>query len=887
MTKLFGREQEQRRLLDLLGRVRTGGGLGVVLDGDPGIGKSSMLDWLSSHAPGFTVLRARGHDADAGTSYLVLRQLLRPVRHHLAAIDPPLAEALSAAISLSGETTTEALVPLAALELLSEAAADAPLLILMDDAQSFDHASLSVLTFCARRLLAEKVLMAFAARTLEVVEWSVFESLETVHLSGLDALAGRKFVEATGHSFTTELFSATRGNPLALQQMATDAGSEGPLHLSDRLIAGFSHGIRRLPAQTQRSLALLAVAGSIQPDVLHDALLRMGVQPDDLAVATAHGLLSPSGDFDHPLVREAARPTGVALLECHDALASAWQDRSPDRHLLHQLLGSGPHTAEMSGAAGEHAAVLTAAGRVDDAEALLLAAAAREPDGREGALLIRAAALGAYYSTRFEHSVQLFRRALEATTDPEVRCRLLRTMVWPELFCGANARELAIRLRASLDAVPGDVANATDLVRAWGSLIALYSAFDCFAAVAAYREAPVDGFLRADAAEALSLADDAEAPLLRRAIEAVLAEPRPFEQLDEDNSSAVHGDLLLLEGRWEQADQWNRRHFDTAKRLGVETDVGVTGARWMLSRAFLGDGTTAYGLAFGALERAPGLVSVLAATSFVGAIVGAEHAQEWAQRLLVTAQRAERNGYAIQGYSRLGLLALAADDAVAAEVHLAAAWELMIRHGYRHPGFAFARGDIGEAFVRVGRSGDARAVAAELSEGTLASDWTRGLAARVLGMLGEPGQFEHAAQLLQPSLWETARTQLCWSRHLAEVDPVSSREHALRAHAGFQSIGARPWATQARSLLVTATSEPVTEKPHAVDLLEPLSERERTVALVVSRGLSNKAVAAELFISQKTVDAHLRQIYRKLGVRSRTQLAAMCYGTDRAGQLSS
>ena len=68
MTKLFGREQEQRRLLDLLGRVRTDGGVGVVLDGDPGIGKSSMLDWLSSHAAGFTVLRARGHDADAGTS---------------------------------------------------------------------------------------------------------------------------------------------------------------------------------------------------------------------------------------------------------------------------------------------------------------------------------------------------------------------------------------------------------------------------------------------------------------------------------------------------------------------------------------------------------------------------------------------------------------------------------------------------------------------------------------------------------------------------------------------------------------------------------------------------------------------------------------------------
>ena len=882
MTKLFGREQEQRRLLDLLGRVRSDGGVGVVIVGDPGIGKSSMLDWLSSHAAGFTVLQARGHDADAGTSYLVLRQLLRPVRHHLAAIDQPLAEALAAAISLSGETTTEALVPLAALELLSEAATDSPLLILLDDAQSFDHASLSVLTFCARRLLAENVLIVFAVRTLEVAEWSVFESLETLHLRGLDEQAGRKFVEASGRSFSTELFSATRGNPLALLQMAGDAGPEGQLQLADRLVAGFERGIRRLPAPTQRALALVAVAGSIEEGVLDNALARMRLQRADLAVASAQGLLAASEDFDHPLMREAARPKGASLLECHDALAAAWREVSPERHVLHQLLGSGPHTVEMRTEAAEYASLLAASGRVDDAEALLLAAAAREPRERERALLLRSAALGAYYSARFEHSVRLFRRALEATTDAEVRCRLLRTMVWPELFCGGNARHLATTLRTAVDAVPADTTDRSGLVRAWGSLIALYSAFDCFAAVAACREAPSDDFLIADATEALSLAGDAAAPALRHRIESALADPRPFEQFNEDNSSAVHGDLLLLEGRWAQADEWNRRHFETAKRLGVETDVAVTGARWMLSRAFLGDGTTAYGLALGALERAPGLVSVLASSSYVGAIVGAENAAEWAHRLVGTAQRAERNGYAIQGHSRLGLLSLAADDPAAAEPHLSRAWELMIRHGYRHPGFALGRGDIGEVFARLGRDDDARVVAAELADGPLASNWTRGLAARILGLLGDVTQFERSAQLLSESPWEVGRTHLCWARYVRGRDPVSSRELALRAHSSFQSSGARPWAAQAWLLLTSASSETSRQLPDTTDRLDALSERERTVALAVSRGLSNKAAAAELFISQKTVDAHLRQIYRKLGVRSRTQLAVVCYG-ERSG----
>lgn len=889
MSRLFGREQEQRLLLDLLSRVRSNGGVGVVVDGDPGIGKSSLLEWLSSQAAGFTVLRARGHDADVGTSYLVLRQVLRGVRHHLEAIDVPLAQALSAATSLSGETTTEALVPLAALELLSEAAADSPVLILLDDAQSFDHASLSVLAFCARRLLAERVLMVFAVRTLEVAEWSVFDSLETIHLIGLDELAGRKLVEAAGRLFSAELFAATRGNPLALVQVASDSGAnEKPHqpHLPDRLISGFAHGISRLPAATQRSLALLAVAGSIEPEVLDLALAHLGVAASDLTLAISHGLLSSTADFDHPLIREAARPVGSVLLECHDALAEAWRGHSLDRQVLHQLLGSSPYTEQMRGAAAQHAATLAASGRLDDAERLLVAAAARERDGRERALLLRSAALGAYYSTRFQHSVNLFRRALEATTDPAARCRILRTMVWPELFCGANARELSARLSAAVDAVPDDPANSAELARARGSLIALYSAFDCFAAVAAYRMAPPDDFLRADAAEALNLAGDAEGPELRRALEVALTEPRPFEQVAEDNSSAVHGDLLLLEGRWKDADVWNRRHFETAKRLGVETDVAVTATRWMLSRAFLGDGTTAYGLALSALEREPELVSVLAAASFVGAVVGAENTDQWARRLLVVSQRAERNGYVIQGHARLGLLCLAADDPSAAVTHLSTAWGLMVRHGYRHPGFAFARGDIGEALVRVGRVDDARVVAAELSEGALTTDWTRGLAARVLGMVGEPGQFEAAIQLLESSPWETARTHLCWARHLAATDVESSRDHALRAQVVFHSAGARPWAQQAR-LLAAVPSELAAEHAQELDPLDALTERERTVALAVSRGLSNKATATELFISQKTVDAHLRQIYRKLGVRSRTQLAVVFYGPDRVGQLSS
>ncbi len=148
------------------------------------------------------------------------------------------------------------------------------------------------------------------------------------------------------------------------------------------------------------------------------------------------------------------------------------------------------------------------------------------------------------------------------------------------------------------------------------------------------------------------------------------------------------------------------------------------------------------------------------------------------------------------------------------------------------------------------------------------------MAARARGFLGERGQFEVALDLLADSPWETARTQLAWARHIRRSDSAHSRALAEAAGYGFEAMGARPWATQARGV-----STPSAETPDPMSALLPeLSDRERTVALTVARGLSNKEVAAELFISMKTVDAHLQQIYRKLDIRSRSQLTAIALG---------
>jgi DNA-binding CsgD family transcriptional regulator len=367
---------------------------------------------------------------------------------------------------------------------------------------------------------------------------------------------------------------------------------------------------------------------------------------------------------------------------------------------------------------------------------------------------------------------------------------------------------------------------------------------------------------------ALTIANNPAALSYRNRLLGEMDAGHPINTLEVEWSAATYCELLLMEGHWTAGDRSASQYLAEIRQAHLNSEFGPAVARSVVARTFLGDAMTAYGLTLTALEREPDDGSVLGTSAFVGAVVGADRAREWATRTRDRGLELELTAFTIDGTHRLGLIELAADNPDGAYEHLTETWRLLTSHGYRHPGYAYARGDIAEVFARTGRVNEARQVITELETSPFESPWARGVAARARGILGESGQFQKALLLLEESPWEMARTRLCWARDKA--DAAQARQ-ALEA---FETMGARPWAAMARALCEGTKAQPVEDLVHPLDAL---SDRERTVALAVARGLSNKDVGGELFISLKTVDAHLQQIYRKLEIRSRTQLSALCY----------
>ncbi len=844
-----------------------------MLDGEAGIGKSTLLEWMCRNADGFTVLRVRGHEADTGSGYLVLRQLLKPILHHLAELDAHLAEALESALRMSAAPTNESLVPLAVLELCSAATTGGPLLLALDDAHWFDLASLDALTFVARRINSERLVVAFGIRSHELQGAPQLQDVPRLHLSGLDDTASRALAEAHGRQFSPRLREWSQGNPLALQHLDVTDGSERGL-MPDRLRRGFETELASLPLATQRALAVAAVAGSAPVEVSRAALEAAGASETDLELAISAGVLRDDGEFRHPLLREVATPSVTHAWPIHDALALAYDAGHPDRALLHRLRGSAATTDELVTAAEEAAEALAANGRGDDAFALLVAAAERATNPAQRSGLFRRCAQIQCFAGRYAASLPSFRRALDAAPDAQNRLHSMRSMVWSELWAGATARESAAKLHHELRASAGSVVDSEQLSKAWGSLLALYVACDVHAALAAIAEMPAGLDVEGDVLTALCYAADGAAVAARARFEdranALTVLPHGFV----DPTADVHGELLLVECRWVEANAWTQRQIDDVRTVHYDADIGPTTARSIVSRSFMGDCMTAFGLALTTLERVPDDGSALGTGAIAAAMVGAEVATEWATRCLEIGQRHGLTAFLIDGHSRLGLIELGDGRFDAAADQFARAWQLMTAHGYRHPGYTHARGDIAEGFALAGRVADARSVIAELEAGPFDLPWARGVAARARGVLGDADQFDVALSLLTDSTWDLARTQLAMARALP-VGSVQQRTAAHDAVEAFDAMGARPWAARAREALTSADSEVVSAPP--LDPLAQLSGRERTVAFAVARGLSNKEVAGELYISMKTVDAHLQQIYRKLDIRSRTQLAVLCH----------
>jgi DNA-binding NarL/FixJ family response regulator len=901
---LHGRRAECDALDRLLADARRSRGGVLVLRGEAGVGKTALLEHAAGRADGMLVLRAAGVESEAELPFAALHQLLRPVLELVGRLPAPQAAALRGALGLGppgGEDRF--LVSVAALSLLAEAAEIRPVLCRVDEAQWLDRSSAEALAFAARRLEADPVALLFAARDGDARQFEA-PGLPELRLQGLEREAAAALLAERGTDLPAELVDrlveGTGGNPLALlelpgsldpDQLAGRAPLEAVLPLTARLEGTFGERVRRLPAPARTLLLVAAAEAAGDPAVVLRAAAGLGVVAEVLDEVEAAGLVG-TGDgrlaFRHPLVRSAAYRTATfaARRAAHRALAEvlAGEDAADQRawHLAAATLGPDePAAVELERSAdrarrrGGHAAAAAALERAaeltgDDGErGRRLAGAATEawlagqPD-RAAALLDRAEPLVADQPSRV--AVAHLRGTIEASRGVALQAATM-LVAGAELAVPLDPdRALQMLLEAAeVASYAGDVGPTAEL----GRRAAALPVTD-----------PPGRFLRDMLQGMGKVAEgdtDAGVPLLRDAV-AVAA------RLDDPRQLIWAGVAAFFVG---DNDAGNNLHARAVARARQEGAVGL------LPRAleFLAAGELAAGrMAAAEVDATEGLRLArdtgndtsacrhLATLAHLAALRGDEDAcRAWAEEALDrTAARGLGLPATLAGYA-LALLELGQGrpaEALARLERLLAAGP-----GAGSPYFAvYTVPDLVEAAVRSGRPEAAAAPLAAFDQlATLAGtpDLLAQLA-RCRGLVGSdedaPARFEEALALhdRRARPFDTARTELLYGEALRRARRRGeARTHLRSALEAFQRLEAAPWAERAAAEL-RATGE--TARRRNPGTLAQLTPQELQIVRLVGEGGTNREIGAQLFLSRRTVDYHLRNVFVKLGVSSRIEL---------------
>ena len=480
---LLGRRGECEALDQLLARLRTGRSPVLVLRGEAGVGKSSLLEYLVDEASGCRIVRAAGAEAEMELAYAGLQQLCAPLLDHLDALPAPQHEALSTAFGLSaGDPPDRFFVGLAVLSLCAEAARDTPLLCVVDDAQWLDRASAQALAFVARRLDAESVAFVFAIR--EVGDESELPGLPDLTVRGLTDADARALLESAIHVQLDErvrsrIVAETRGNPLALLELpramtpAELAGGYGvpePMPMASRIEQGFRRRLESLPPETRRLLLTAAAEPVGDATLVWRAAEQLGIGAEAAAAASAAGLLEIDGRvrFRHPLVRSAAYRASAApeRQEVHRALADVTDpDRDPDRRAWHRALATDRPDEDVAAELERSASRAAARGGIAAAAAFLERAAELTPDPATRGGRALAAAQAKFESAAPDAALELLADAELCPLEELQRARLerLRAEIAFARTRGRDAPALLLDAARRLDPLDAAMARETHL----------------------------------------------------------------------------------------------------------------------------------------------------------------------------------------------------------------------------------------------------------------------------------------------------------------------------------------------------------------------------------------------------------------------------------------
>ena len=887
---------------ELVGAIRAGESRSLVLRGEAGIGKTALLEYLIASAADLAVVRAVGVESEMELAYASLHQLCAPLLDRLARLPAPQREAVEIVFGLSsGAAPDRFFVGLGVLTLVSEVAEERPLLCVVDDAQWLDRASALTLAFVARRLLAEPVGLVFAARE-PGEELLHVPDLEVPGLVSGDAraLLGSAMRTPLDGRVRDRIIAETRGNPLALlelprgltpTQLAGGFGMPEAPDLSRRIEESFVRRLESLPADARRLLLVAAADPVGDPLLLQRACERLGISLS--AVDQTSGLLALDVrvTFRHPLARSAVYRSagGPERRAAHLALAEVTdREADPDRRAWHLAAAAAGPDEDVASELERSAGRAQARGGFAAAAAFLQRAVALtgEPARRaDRALAAAQASLGA---GAFDTARGLLGIAEAGSLDELGRARvdlLGAEIVFAERR-GGNAPLLLLQAARTLE--PLDVRLSRDTyLDAWGAALfaghlaaAGGSLLDVSRAAAAApgptdvpkpRDVLLDGL-------ALIFTEGVHAaePPLRRAIAAFSGTEASAAEVLQWGWLAARAAVWLWD--YDSALEIPRRAVQLARDSGRLEVLAVADNVYGQAAVWGGDFelATLITAEVEAVKEATGSrIGPYAAISLVG-LRGREADALPLIEVAIAGASASGQGTAVQyaHWSRSVLMNGLGryEEALAAAVEAAAGMRQIFIS-------TWALSELVEAACRSGNAAQAQAALARLGEDTAASDadWAQGILARARALLSEGEAAERsyreaverlARTRLRPHL---ARAHLLYGEWLRrERRRVDARTQLRTAHGMFEAIGMEAFAERARSELL-ATGEKVRKR--AAEARDELTPQERQIARLARDGLSNPEIGAQLFLSPRTVEWHLRKVFTKLEIRSRHELA--------------
>jgi DNA-binding CsgD family transcriptional regulator len=902
---LLGRDPECARLESLVSATRAGGGGALVLRGVPGAGKSALLDFVAARAEGLTVLRAGGIPGEAEVAFAGVLELLRPVLDRLGELPGPQRTALGGALGLLPPVERERfLVGAAILGLLLLASDERPVLACVDDVHWLDTPSLDALLFAGRRLAGASVAMIVVARD-EPLSALDAADLEELPVGPLDReatgrLASRLIGRLSAAGQAEEIFRRTQGLPLAITELSRLGELEGtvdaPVSISSLVERAYARGFEAASEKVRALLLLAAADDSGDLTTVLAAAERLHIPATAVEGAEELGLIEIADArirFRHPLVRSAIYQSAAAPLRrrVHRALAACltgdWQG---DRRAWHRAAGAADTDEDVAADLAAMAERTRARSGYAVAARALERAAQLTPAPERRVERAIAAADAFWRAGRGARAEELLTGALTEAQDPLLRADAEHLLGRLMHFRGDPLPAREILVAGALRVEREDPLRAANVMAS-----AMLASYFCgraelvreTAATAARLATSAgvdrDARLSATTGAALTICErlDAAEPHLRRSIE-LSAGAEPLVLAYAANS---HGWLC----EYGAARALAARALDTAREQGAEGSV-----------AYASELLAEYELALGEFDAAG---AAWADAERVGEETGQPHMVAWSrlQEGLIAANRGRDDeaarlvDSARQLYDPLwymgadgpawvlGTSALARGDGEAA-VGLLDTTRLDSCQASYAP---FTVGsDLVEAYVRAGQPALAAAALDALAPHAQQA-WARAALGRARGLAAAQDAFDAPLQQSVATFaelgarLEEARSRLCHGERLRRAGRrVQARAQLRAALALFERMRCEPWAERTESELRASGETLHARGPGSpVDELTP---QERQVATLAAAGLSNKEAAARLFLSVKTIEAHLHRTYRKLGVRSRAELAPLLAERDPA-----